>query len=68
MSRDGYLPDGVDYADIPGFADPDDPECACDHPQSAHEDGGFGECRAHDDGDDPDGLCPCQAFEPPDAY
>lgn len=68
MSRDGYLPPGVEYNDIPGFADDDDPPCACDHGQSDH-DGPGGSCQATDEhADDPDAVCPCQGFEPPGAY
>lgn len=64
MSRDGYLPDDVEYDDIPGFADDDDPECDCGHPRSEHE--GPGESCQHVEGGDE--LCPCGGYEPPDAY
>ena len=64
MSRDGYLPPGTEYGDIPGMFDPDDPSCACSHPRSEHT--GHGESCEHDEGDDE--LCPCSGFEPPDAY
>lgn len=68
MSRDGYLPTGVEYDDLPGFADPDDPTCECDHAASDHR-GGWAECRHVIEGDPDDGiLCPCQGLTPPDAY
>lgn len=68
MSRDGYLPPGVEYDDLPGFADPDDPECECGHRQSEHE-GGYATSCQHVDGPADDGeICTCQGFTPPDAY
>jgi hypothetical protein len=64
MSRDGYLPPDVEYGDIPGMFDPDDPECDCGHSQSDHEDS-LGPCTVSEDGEL---LCSCDGFHPPNAY
>lgn len=60
MSRDGYLPPGIEYADLPGVYDDDEnPECECGHPQDQHDDG-------HKQCANPD--CFCINFTPADAY
>lgn len=67
MSRDGYLPDDVDYGDLPGYDGPDDPPCDCGHPDSEHN--GPGTACLHVDGvGDDSEICTCQGFTPVGAY